>query len=53
MVYVSTFVVVYMSCYVNEKNPRENPEFQTARLVYAPIDRKYIRLAEVTLSRYI
>lgn len=42
MVHVSTFVViddmVYMSYYANEKNPDENPEFQTARLVYAPID---------------
>ena len=41
MVHVSTFVViddvVYMSYYANEKNPDENPEFQTARLVYAPI----------------
>ena len=42
MVHVSTFVVidgtVYMSYYANEKNPDENPQFQTARLVYAPID---------------
>ena len=42
MVHVSTFVViddiVYMSYYANEKNPDENPEFQTARLVYAPVD---------------
>ena len=42
MVHVSTFVViddvVYMSYYANEKNPDENPEFQTARLVYAPIE---------------
>ena len=42
MVHVSTFVVidnvVYMSYYANEKNPDENPEFQIARLVYAPID---------------
>ena len=42
MVHVSTFVViddvVYMSYYANEKNPDENPEFQTARLVYEPIE---------------
>ena len=42
MVHVSTFVViddiVYMSYYANEKNPDENPEFQTARLVYAPLN---------------
>ncbi len=42
MVHVSTFIVidgtVYMSYYANEKNPDENPEFQTARLVYAPVD---------------
>ncbi len=42
MVHVSTFIViddmVYMSYYANEKNPDENPEFQTARLVYAPIN---------------
>ena len=42
MVHVSTFVVidntVYMSYYANEKNPDENPEFQTARLVYASVD---------------
>lgn len=42
MVHVSTFVViddvVYMSYYANQKNPDENPEFQIARLVYAPID---------------
>ena len=42
MVHVSTFVVigdtVYMSYYANEKNPDEDPEYQTARLAYAPID---------------
>ena len=42
MVHVSTFVViddtVYMSYYANEKNPDEDPQFQIARLVYAPID---------------
>ncbi len=42
MVHVSTFVVidetVYMSYYANDKNPDENPQFQTARLVYAPIN---------------
>lgn len=42
MVHVSTFIViddtVYMSYYANEKNPDENPQFQTARLVYAPVD---------------
>ncbi len=42
MVHVSTFVViddiVYMSYYANEKNPDENPQYQTARLVWAPID---------------
>ena len=42
MVHVSTFIVigdtVYMSYYANEKNPDEDPQFQIARLVYAPID---------------
>ncbi|MBP3580040.1 MAG: hypothetical protein J6K12_02205 [Clostridia bacterium] len=42
MVHVSTFVViddvVYMSYYANEKNPDENPQFQIARIVYAPVD---------------
>ena len=42
MVHVSTFAViddmVYMSYYANVENPDENPQFQTARLVYAPID---------------
>ena len=42
MVHVSTFVViddtVYMSYYANEKNPDEDPQFQIARLVYAPVD---------------
>lgn len=42
MVHVSTFVViddiVYMSYYANEKNPDEDPQFQTARLVWAPIN---------------
>ena len=42
MVHVSTFVViddtVYMSYYANQKNPNEDPQFQTARLVYAPVD---------------
>jgi hypothetical protein len=42
MVHVSTFVVigdtVYMSYYANDKNPEEKPEFQTARLAWAPVD---------------
>lgn len=42
MVHVSTFVViddiVYISYYANEKNPDEDPQFQTARLVWAPIN---------------
>lgn len=42
MVHVSTFAVidgiVYMSYYANQKNPDEDPRFQIARLVYAPID---------------
>ncbi len=55
MVHVSTFVVidgtVYMSYYANEKNPDENPQFQTARLVYAPVDdienKTYIELQTI------
>lgn len=55
MVHVSTFVViddtVYMSYYANEKNPKENPQFQTARLVYAPVDdvenKTYIELQTI------
>ena len=42
MVHVSTFAViddmVYMSYYAIVENPDENPQFQTARLVYAPIN---------------
>ena len=42
MAHVSTFVVVndtlYMTYYANEKEPSEDPEHQTARLVYAPVD---------------
>ncbi len=42
MAHVSTFIVlddtVYMTYYANTKEPSENPENQTARLVYAPID---------------
>lgn len=42
MAHVSTFVVadgtVYMSYYANTKEPSEDPENQTARLVWAPID---------------
>lgn len=42
MAHVSTFVVVddfiYMSYYANTKNPTENPQYQTARLVYAPLN---------------
>lgn len=42
MAHVSTFVViddvVYVTYYANTKEPSENPENQTARLVYAPID---------------
>lgn len=40
MAHVSTFVVadgtVYMSYYANTKEPAEDPQNQTARLVYAP-----------------
>jgi len=42
MAHVSTFVVidgtVYMSYYANTKEPEENPEYQTARLSYSPIN---------------
>ena len=42
MAHVSTFIVVdktvYMTYYANTKEPSENPENQTARLVYAPVD---------------
>lgn len=42
MAHVSTFVVidniVYMTYYANTKEPSEDPENQTARLVYAPVD---------------
>ena len=42
MAHVSTFVVVddtvYMTYYANSKEPSENPENQTARLVYAPLN---------------
>ena len=42
MAHVSTFLVsgdtVYMTYYANTKEPSEDPENQTARLVYAPIN---------------
>ena len=42
MAHVSTFIVVdgyvYVTYYANTKNPAEDPRFQTARFVYAPID---------------
>ncbi len=42
MCHVSTFVcvnnMVFVSYYANTQNPEENPNFQTARLAYAPID---------------
>lgn len=42
MVHVSTFVVigdtVYMTYYANTKEPSEDPNHQTARFVYCPID---------------
>ena len=42
MAHVSTFVVVngviYMTYYANTKEPSENPQDQTARFVYCPID---------------
>lgn len=42
MAHVSTFVVsndtVYMTYYANTKEPSEDPKFQTARLVYAPLN---------------
>lgn len=42
MAHVSTFLVigdtVYMTYYANTKEPSEDPENQTARLVYAPLD---------------
>lgn len=40
MCHVSTFIVVddtiYMSYYANTENPQENPDFQVARLAFAP-----------------
>ncbi|MBR4959947.1 MAG: hypothetical protein IKY52_03520 [Clostridia bacterium] len=42
MVHVSTFMVIdgiiYMTYYANTQNAAENPEHQTARLVYCPVD---------------
>lgn len=42
MCHVSTFVcadaTIFMSYYANTENPEENPDFQVARLAYAPID---------------
>jgi len=42
MVHVSTFMVIdgiiYMTYYANTQNAAENPEHQTARLVYCPAD---------------
>jgi len=42
MAHVSTFAVIdgfiYMTYYANTKEPSEDPENQTARLVYAPVD---------------
>lgn len=42
MAHVSTFVVVdgtvYMTYYANTKEPSEDPQNQTARLVYAPVN---------------
>lgn len=42
MAHVSTFIVidgmVYMTYYANTKEPLEDPQNQTARLVYAPVD---------------
>ena len=42
MAHVSTFVVVdntvYMTYYANTKEPSEDPENQTARLAWAPVD---------------
>jgi len=42
MAHVSTFIVVdgmiYMSYYANTKEPSEDPQNQTARLAYAPVD---------------
>ena len=42
MVHVSTFIVIdgmiYMSYYANTKEPSENPDNQTARLAYCPVD---------------
>ena len=42
MAHVSTFAVIdgfiYMTYYANTKEPSEDPESQTARLVYAPVD---------------
>ncbi|MBQ7642380.1 MAG: hypothetical protein IJS67_00615 [Clostridia bacterium] len=43
MVHVSTFCVidgyVYMTYYANTKGDAEDPKYQTARLVYCPVDR--------------
>lgn len=42
MAHVSTFVIVqstlFVSYYANTRIPSENPEYQTARLVYCPVD---------------
>ncbi len=42
MCHVSTFAcvgdTVYVSYYANTQNPEENPDFQVARLAYAPMD---------------
>lgn len=42
MVHVTTFMVIddmiYLTYYANTKSPAENPEFQTARLAYCPVN---------------
>ena len=42
MAHVSTFIVMqdtlFVSYYANTKEPSENPEYQTARLVYCPLN---------------
>ena len=42
MSHVSTFIVMqdtlFVSYYANTKDPSENPEYQTARLVYCPVN---------------
>ncbi len=51
MAHVSTFIVIdgylYITYYANTKEPSEEPLNQTARLVYAPIDREHIGIIKI------